>query len=327
MRKKKIELRNDKEDLKKLVRLMNAQNRRHFPPVDSLLGALDVVLDRDELGLLLRLGTDVYTYDQAIAKSEMDLEKFKGMFEVLRQKGFMGTKYTAASEERYTLHPFIVGWLEAQVPYLIGKPEEKEFTRRWMKFMTGTLKLNFFPLRNMINNSVKKARVNNQSIGLVREHKNEKGKSIIDINQRVDAPDSKVYPTKSINDLISEYGSNSIIGQFKTCMCRRLMVNMDDHCRFDIGDEGACMGFGDMIKPFIEMGHARQISREEAYEVIQKSRDKGAVHTVFHEQDDTNRSQIGLCNCCWGLLRDVSCIQHGRAATEIQQFLHGHHCR
>ena len=43
----------------------------------------------------------------------------------------------------------------------------------------------------------------------------------------------------------------------------------------------------------------RQISKEEAFDIIQKARDCGAVHTVFHEMDDTKLPQIGMCNCCW----------------------------
>ncbi|MCG6534268.1 MAG: hypothetical protein L7F78_06150 [Syntrophales bacterium LBB04] len=112
-----------------------------------------------------------------------------------------------------------------------------------------------------------------------------------------------------MNDLIMEYGSKSVIGQFNACMCRQITSNIDDPCRFKMPSDGACMGFGDSIKPYIKYGHARQISKEEAFDIIQKVRDNGAIHSVFHEKDDTNLPQVGMCNCCWdccGILRSYN---------------------
>jgi len=308
MKEKKVPLQNKKRDLRKLIMLMNRQNKKFFPPIDALLKTMDFVLTREDLRLLLRLGTDIYSYEQAAAASGIDPGKFKPLFESLKQKGFIGIKYTGADEERYSLHPIIVGWFEAQVSYLIGKPDEKEFARRWMEFVEAGRRYNFFPLRNIMNVTIRTASVTNQSVGLVHETKDAKGKSIINIDHTINVPDSKIYPTNSVNDLIREYGTKSVIGQF-TCMCRRVTLNIDDPCRLKIPDDGGCFGFGNMIKPAIKYGYARQISKEEAFDVLQKVRDKGAIHTVFHEKDDAGLPQIGICNCCWdccGILRSYN---------------------
>lgn len=305
MKEKRITLQNRKSDLVKLVMMMNRQNKRFFPPVDAMLKAVDHLLTGEELSLLLRLGTGLYSYDQAAAKSNMDPEKFRPLLESLLLKGYMGIKYSETGEERYTLLPFIVGWFEAHVSYLRGKPEEREFARRWMKFYTKWIGYNFFPVRNIMNNMTRKARVSNQSIGMVHELKDAKGKSIIDINQPVIVPDSKIFPTNSVIDMLREYGTKSVIGQFK-CMCRRVTMNIDDPCRFNMPDEGGCLGLGENVRPYIKYGHARRISKEEAFDTIQKVRDSGAIHTVFHEKDDSNLHQVGICNCCWdccGILR------------------------
>ena len=308
MKATKVTLQNKKRDLRKLIMLMNKQNNKFFPPIDALLKTMDFVLTREDLSLLLRLGTDIYSYEQAAAASGIDPGKFKPLFESLKQKGFIGIKYTGADEERYSLHPIIVGWFEAQVSYLIGKPDEKEFARRWMEFVEAGRRYNFFPLRNIMNVTIRTAPVTNQSVGLVHETKDAKGKSIININHTINVPDSKIYPTNSVNDLILEYGTKSVIGQL-TCMCRRVTLNIDDPCRLKIPDDGGCFGFGNMIKPAIQYGYARQISKEEAFDVLQKVRDKGAIHTVFHEKDDAGLPQIGICNCCWdccGILRSYN---------------------
>ncbi len=296
--KDQVPLRNDKTKLRKLVLLMNKQNKRPFPPLAPILRVMDCVLSGDELDLLLQLGTDAYTQEQAAAASNMGAGRFEALFETLKQKGFVGSRFEGAGEERYVLNPFLVGWFEAQVPYLIGKPEEREFARRWMDFMGAARNLNRFPLRTLFNTMIRMGRVDNQSVGLVRSHKDQKGKSIISIEESVEVPDSRIYPTKSVNDLILEYGARSVIGQLP-CMCRRILSTLDDPCRLAMPDDGGCMILGDAARPYIKYGHARQISREEALEVIQRVRDRGAIHSVFHDKDDTSLPQTAICNCCW----------------------------
>jgi Pyruvate/2-oxoacid:ferredoxin oxidoreductase delta subunit len=308
MKGNRIVLKNKKSDLKKLVTLMNQQNKRYMPPFGPLINTLDYALAEGELDLLLRLGTVTYSHEQALVASGMSAEKFAPMFESLQQKGFIGPAHSDTGEKRYCLRPILVGWFEAQASFMIGKPEEKEFSRRFMEFYTYLRNRNFFPLRNLMNLQARKAPVTNQSVGIVDEYKDKKGKSIVNIGRSVDMPDSKVYPTNSVNDLIQEYGSNSVIGQF-TCMCRRMKWNLDDPCRLGMPDDSGCMGFGELVKPYIKYGQAKQISKEQAFDVIQRARDNGAIHAVFHEMDDTNLPQVGLCNCCWdccGILRSYN---------------------
>jgi ferredoxin len=299
MQNNKIPFKNKKSDLRKLVILMNRQNKRFMPPFDPILQTIDLVVEPEELHLLLKMGTATYLHEQVAAISGMSHEKFSQIFSSLIMKGFIGIKEAEAGKDQYSLNPFIVGWFEGVVMYLLDRPEEKEFAKRYMSFFDSLRNRNIYPVRKVMDIMGRYAPVTNQSVGLVRESKNAKGKSSIVINENILVPDSEIYPTNSINDMIMEYGKKSVIGQFKKCMCRQLIADIDNPCRFKMPDDIACVGFGDRIKPAIKYGHMRQISREEAYDIIQKARDCGAVHTVFHEKDDAKLPQIGLCNCCW----------------------------
>ena len=209
----KSSLRNRKGDLRKLVTLMNKQNKRFMPPFDPILKTIDLVITQDELDLLLKMGTDLYSYEQVAALSGKNSEKFNSIFESLKQKAFIGIKNPETSEEKYTLHPFVVGWFEGQASYLIGKPEEKEFAQRYMEIFTSLRNRNFFSVRQVMNVIGKYAPVSNQSVGMVHESKNAKGKSTVIIHETILAPDSKIYPTNSNKYMIMEYGSKNIIGQ------------------------------------------------------------------------------------------------------------------
>ena len=89
-----------------------------MPPFDPILKTIDLCITPDELDLLLKMGTDLYSYEQVAALSDMNSEKFNSIFESLKQKAFIGMKNPETSEEQYTLHPFIVGWFEGQVSVL-----------------------------------------------------------------------------------------------------------------------------------------------------------------------------------------------------------------
>src|SRR5512136_664376 len=103
-----VRLQNDKAKLRKLTALMNQQNKRPFPPMDPTFKLIDCVLAGDELDLLLRLGTDTYSREQALVVSAMSGDRFDPLFEALQQKGFVGTRFAESGEERYSLNPFLV---------------------------------------------------------------------------------------------------------------------------------------------------------------------------------------------------------------------------
>jgi len=56
--------------------------------------------------------------------------------------------------------------------------------------------------------------------------------------------------------------------------------------------------FGDDAQYWVDYGHGQIISKEEALALVRSARDLGAVHSVFHERDDANLPQVGICTCC-----------------------------
>lgn len=309
-----------KTKLKNLVKLMNQQNERHMPAVKPLLEMMNMVLSSEELDYLIKLGITPYTYEQAAEIANMTESGFKTFFDTLGEKGFIRIKYNESGERQYILNAILVGWIEAQIPYLMGKPQEKEFAKKmYVDLINYGKKFTFFPLRNLQNIILKSTLKSNQSVGIVEFSKESESKTVIDVKQTIAVNDSKICTTRTVNDLIEEYGNNNMIAQLP-CMCRHSYKILNDPCRFKFPEHGGCIGFGDMIKPYVEYGHARYISKQEAFDIIQEVRDKGAVHSMFHQRDDTNLSQVGFCNCCWdccGLFRSYN---QGAAALKYKCF-------
>jgi hypothetical protein len=131
---KKTSWRNKKSDLRRLVLLMNRQNNRFWPPLDPILKTVDLVIEPEELNLLLKMGTDLYTYDQVALLSGMNSEKFDAVFDSLKKKAFIGIKNPETSGERYTLHPFVVGWFEARC-LTDRQTRRKRICQRYMGFL------------------------------------------------------------------------------------------------------------------------------------------------------------------------------------------------
>jgi len=61
----------------------------------------------------------------------------------------------------------------------------------------------------------------------------------------------------------------------------------------------SCIAFGDGAKVWAGWGYGRNITKFEAMNILKEVRNKGAVHSVIHEKDDTSLPVVAICNCCW----------------------------
>ena len=78
------------------------------------------------------------------------------------------------------------------------------------------------------------------------------------------------------------------------CSCRRARRLMGEGCGHL--EEDMCMYLNDNALCFSEQGYHRLVSKEEAYEILQRAEDNGLVHEINQTPgfEDTN----AICNCC-----------------------------
>lgn len=277
---------------------MNKQNKRFIPIAPPIVEMMDLTTSDDELDYLLKMGIGWYGYKQAVKAGGMPEEKFKSFFETMKRKGLVHAEHDSDGMEKYRLNAIAIGWYEVMMHYLVGKPEEKEFSKKWNEFFEFFLKFNFFPLRNLQNIVLRPFIKPTQGAVIMNpENKGKSKRKKISINTEISPPDSKVYPTFRVNELVEKFGDQDAIAIFP-CVCRHGNSLIDSSCSHEIPRE-SCMGFGDMANHWVDWGYGRKVSKEEAVDILKAVREQGAVHSVIHERDDHNLPPIAICNCCW----------------------------
>ncbi len=307
-----------KKKLKALARLMNKQSERLIIINQQLLDCLDLVVTPEETDFLLRMGTELLTFKQAASLTDMPEEQFGKFFETIIEKGFIQLQFNEQGEERFVLKAIVVGWLEMQLLDGRETPEQKEFAQRTDVYFDALKKLNVFPLRNLQNIMVPLTQKPFQSVAVINPPGETGKKTKIDVNRAIELSESKVYPTQSVNEIIEQYGEDNLIGLVH-CFCRQWRKFMNEPCRFNLPAE-SCIQIGDIVKHIVRYGFGRQISKEEALEVIKETQDKGAMHTVFYEKDDLKLPRIAICNCCWDCCGVLASYNRGIAALQFKSY-------
>jgi ferredoxin len=285
-----------KQALRELAKLMNKRHQMPFPINEPLLDCFDLVITPEEVEFLLQMGTESFTYEDAARLSKMPDESFRPFFETQLKKGLVWMEQEDDGGDRYQVAGIMLGWFEMILSDGQETPEQQEFARRLDRLFNSWGKMNFFPLRNLMNLRERRAKPRQTIIAYEKKDKGD-GKTTIEIHETLRAPAATVYHPKSVLELIEKYGDENKIAVMH-CFCRQQRKLTEDPCRLDFPAE-ACIAIGKYTKHVVDYGIGRYISKGEALETVQKLREKGAVHQAFHEEEDVDRTEIAICNCCW----------------------------
>lgn len=124
--------------------------------------------------------------------------------------------------------------------------------------------------------------------GIVASAKGKKvgGFRVIPVEQEI-KDDKKIQPYEKVSEII-EANSKFAVAD---CICRKESEIMGDKCDKLLE---ACMTFGFAADYYIENGMAREISKDEAKEILLKAEEDGLVHCSSNHKGD----KIFICNCC-----------------------------
>ena len=113
---------------------------------------------------------------------------------------------------------------------------------------------------------------------------------------RVVPVESSIKDIEGVNDFdkLSYYINKYDIFCVSPCSCRASRTSLGDGCGHL--DQDMCIQMGKGAEHYIRTGRARQITREEVYEIIKRAEDNGLMHDMPNIEEAGESSAI--CNCC-----------------------------
>ncbi len=285
------------QSLRKLAKLMNSRHQLPFPITKPLLDCFDLVITPEEVDFLTRMGTETHTYEQAASLSSLAEESFRPFFEAQLKKGLVWSQAGPDGKDRFSLPGIMVGWFETYLSNGSETPEKEEFARRLDNLFKSWRRMNFSPFRSLLNYKFKRRSKPHQRIVAIRQPDETKKATKITVDRPIKVPETKVYPSDSVYELIDKHGDGNDIAVVH-CFCRQWHKMVDEPCRLNFPSE-ACIVIGVFTRHVVDYGIGRYISKDNALELIQDLHEKGAVHQVFHEREDVSQPEIAICNCCW----------------------------
>jgi len=133
-----------KKKIKTLLSRMNKQNQRFIIIAPPLLEMMHMTIEDDELDYLLKMGTGPNSFEQVRKISAFDDDRFQTFFDTLLRKGLVHTEIDASAKSEYRLNAIAVGWYEAMMHYLMGKPQEKAFSEKFNEYFLFFKRFNSF---------------------------------------------------------------------------------------------------------------------------------------------------------------------------------------
>jgi len=283
------------QNLRKLAQMMNSRHRFPFPISKELVDCFDVALTSDEVEFLLRVGTEPLTRPELLARSGLREDLAEGLFEQLVKKGLLWSRAAGDKGEVFLLAGIMLGWFEVYLSDGQETPEKKEFAVRLDRLFRSFGKMNSFLMRALVNYKMRSLKPA-QSI-VAPQITEPSGGRTIPVNRDIDAAPMKVYPARTVLQLVEKHGDASSIALVH-CFCRHYHKLIGEACRFQQPPE-SCIVIGSLAHHAVTYGSAKYISKQEAKTLIQELEKKGAVHQVFHQEEDAEQPEIAICNCCW----------------------------
>jgi len=99
---------------------------------------------------------------------------------------------------------------------------------------------------------------------------------------------------KASSEEVSKYIGEARVLSVSDCSCRTSREEMNQGCGHL--KEDMCIQLGDAAEYYIRTGRGREISKEEAFEIIRKAERDGLMHSIPNTEGEGHTHAI--CNCC-----------------------------
>ena len=280
--------------VKELIALMNSKSTASVPAAKQIVEMFNMAMDEQTLDYLLVAGQETHTVPQL---KEIYHDMYGG--DDARWEEFWNNKikkysffhpYDETNREIYELSPIFPGWVEFTVAGPLTD-ERAAIISKFMEFWALLKKLNVGPIRYLTNVKGEK-KIEKGAAPRIGNIIN-KGREIV-LNKPLET-EQQVYISSDVHRLLLKYKDEIAVGN---CFCRQYKnISTGEKCDFGLPIEG-CIVLGSLATQLEENGVARHLTLEEAQNMVDEFAAKGCVHTTFHHNNDANKDEMVICNCC-----------------------------
>jgi Pyruvate/2-oxoacid:ferredoxin oxidoreductase delta subunit len=282
----------------------------------KLIDCFESMISEQQADFLLRAGVKKYTYDELRTIAGLAETEFGSFFNEILRKGLMVAWWDEFGNRTYDLGAIVVGWFEWAL--FDGKVDEQKiaFTKNLDAYISGFRYVSASPLKPIINAYFSTLTPPTFRVLGMKLKDEASSTETIPVNVSVPVGSQHIHPGDAILDYLQK-GAGSEAIALVHCFCRQWRQIMEQPCRFG-HDPESCIVLGHIARQAIETGIGRAITLEEAVSVVEKTRKRGAVHTIFHDRDELDQQETIICNCCWDCCGFLGTYNRG---------FHGYQCR
>jgi len=243
--------------------------------VEPFLDLLRVIYTEEEARLGAEFPLGSLTAQEAAEKLGREPGPLTALLETMADKGTIFVTKTDDGVSRYALTPFVPGVVEFQLMRATDTPRDRKLARLFEDFIEGEM-------GDLMGAALKEPEVARQLIP------NAPARTIT-VEEHL-PQGTRIYPFEVLSELVKK---ETVFGAAK-CYCRHHAFLIDRPCSVPDVPEYSCLMFGKTARYVVERGFGKEITREEALEILRATEKAGLVHNTNNFIDNT----VFVCNCC-----------------------------
>ncbi|MBD3228301.1 MAG: hypothetical protein GF329_08930 [Candidatus Lokiarchaeota archaeon] len=266
----------------KIRRNMNSNWPLKLPKHEKILKLLEYIFPEKEAEVIALFKSPLMDLKSAkkIAKLlDLSEDEVSSILERMAKKGTI----LKSGKTRYSMMPIMPGLFEFY--FVAGKSENiKEAAEVFHDIVDLGLLNEWYNSRYPFFRTVPSSSLPNKVQSSVREQDTQ----TIEIDQKIDSG-HRILIFEDILKYIEEASSITVVN----CACRTTSALIGDKCDKPLD---VCMALNFASESLNAYGLGKNLTKEEAIELLKKAEDHGLVHTVINSTD--LNSQMFICNCC-----------------------------
>lgn len=248
---------------------------------ENLIEFLQILVNEEQAEFIVNsFKKNALNLDQIKERSDLSEEKILKILDELMDNGIIaGTKSKSTGVRVYYLLPLFPGILEFSLMRGETGPKQKKIAALFEKIQK---ELNISVQGNLEN--------------IIPQFKNFNPISrTVPVEEFVEVGQERAILSEDVYELVDYYDPIAISN---VCYCKHVRKLTGHECKATPNDHQVCMQFGKSAEFVIERGFAKEVTKEEAKQMLKRAEDYGLVHKVFHSQLNLKKDLDGICNCC-----------------------------